>query len=96
MLRRFLGEHIIDVIVWANAAWVYGLEFTTSDGRVSPHFGGEAGTPTVVSSEDGILVAFSVLITSNLFHRMQVSSVYCTAILRVNQRGTRQFGVTML
>ena len=63
-------------MMWADANWMYGLQFTTSNGRFSPHYGMVGGKPAVLSSEDGVLVAFSGIIKSGTFHPLQVSSVY--------------------
>lgn len=66
VLRWGLGttdEHIVEMIVWSDADRVYGVQFITNMGRVSPHFGGEdKGVPTVAKSNGGILNGFSSIV----------------------------------
>lgn len=84
-------------MVWADVSYVYGLQFTTNNGRMSPHYGGTAGTPIIMSSEDGVLVAFSGLIVSNLFYRLQVGLTFQLLVITTsNQVHIRQFGATTL
>ncbi|KAG8743839.1 hypothetical protein FRC10_011306 [Ceratobasidium sp. 414] len=54
-------ESVAEVIVWNDPGQegISGIQFTTNLGRVSPHYGGHGGTPTVQSSKDGCLVTFS-------------------------------------
>lgn len=61
-------------MMWAGSSWVYALQFTTSDGRISPHYGGEEGTPTIMSAEDGILVGISGSRKLTWINQLQVSS----------------------
>ncbi|KAF8593862.1 hypothetical protein BDV93DRAFT_193602 [Ceratobasidium sp. AG-I] len=53
------GEYITEVFVWADAEWIFAVQFVTNYRRVSPHYGGEEGIPTILRSEDGVLVALS-------------------------------------
>jgi hypothetical protein len=54
-----LGEHISDVVVWNNEESVCAVQFVTTRGRISPHYGGNGGTPAILSGEGGVLVSFS-------------------------------------
>ncbi|KAG9121666.1 hypothetical protein FRC07_002298 [Ceratobasidium sp. 392] len=59
--RRFdlrNGEYISDVMVWDNTVGVCAVQFITTNGRLSPHFGGSNGTPKILSSEAGVLAGF--------------------------------------
>lgn len=67
-------------MIWADdTEWVHGLQFVTNYRKVSPHYGGEEGTPTILRSDDGILVAFSSKwkqhpkYKQDLFQHIQVS-----------------------
>lgn len=79
---EFVGEHIIEVMIWADSSWIYAIQFVTNYHRVSPHYGGHYGTPTILRSEDGVLVAFSgKSIThpgwkTDLIRQIQVCSVF--------------------
>lgn len=42
-------------MVWSGANLVYGVQFTTSMGRVSPRYGGDDGIPTAAKSRGGVL-----------------------------------------
>jgi hypothetical protein len=52
-------------VVWSSPSQeaITGIQFVTNMGRVSPHYGGSSGTPTVLYSDDGALVAFSGRLT---------------------------------
>ncbi|KAG8735792.1 Protein MICROTUBULE BINDING PROTEIN 2C [Ceratobasidium sp. 428] len=54
------GESVVEVLVWREPSLeaMSGIQFITSLGRVSPHYGGHGGIPTVLRSTDGCLVAF--------------------------------------
>lgn len=68
-------------MVWGDVKWVYALQFITSNGRISPHYGGDDGTPTIMSGEDGVLVAFSGSRKSNSIAEIQVSMSQCRKVL---------------
>lgn len=80
-------------MVWADADWVYALQFMTSGGRISSHYGGIGGKPTIMSSEDGVLVGFSGSIKSSMMHQIQVSKSYFIHRFTDNSR-FRPSGVT--
>ncbi|KAF8602191.1 hypothetical protein BDV93DRAFT_217373 [Ceratobasidium sp. AG-I] len=65
------GEYITEVVVWSSSKWVFAIQFITSNGRVSPHYGGDSGIPSIMTAEDGVLVAFSGTIRSNSFEQIQ-------------------------
>ncbi|KAB5589822.1 hypothetical protein CTheo_6746 [Ceratobasidium theobromae] len=54
------GEHITEVLVWmgieSGISWIYGIQFITTRGKVSRHYGGSQGQPTVLRSKGGVLV----------------------------------------
>ncbi|KAG8713592.1 hypothetical protein FRC08_013058 [Ceratobasidium sp. 394] len=53
-------EFVTEIVVWNDPGQeaISGVQFITNLGRVSPHYGGHGGTPAVLSSKDGCLVAF--------------------------------------
>ncbi|KAG9081566.1 hypothetical protein FS749_007570 [Ceratobasidium sp. UAMH 11750] len=52
------GEFITEVVAWSTEG-LCALQFMTSKGRMSQHYGGNGGKPTLLSSKGGALVAFS-------------------------------------
>lgn len=52
-------EHIIEMILWSDQERLYGIQFVTNMGRISPQYGGEHGTPTIARSRGGVLTGFS-------------------------------------
>lgn len=46
------GEHIQGIVLRCGA-WIDGLQFKLSSGRVSPWFGGMGGSPTLVEAPEG-------------------------------------------
>ncbi|KAG9094738.1 hypothetical protein FRC07_011261, partial [Ceratobasidium sp. 392] len=44
--------------VWDDAGGVCAVQFVTTNGRFSLHFGGNGGTPKILSSEAGVLAGF--------------------------------------
>lgn len=62
-------------MVWSDTYWVYALQFITSCGRVSSHFGGDGGTLTIMSAEDGVLVALPGSKNSDTVSEIQVSII---------------------
>ncbi|KAG9090240.1 hypothetical protein FRC07_012153, partial [Ceratobasidium sp. 392] len=65
-------EFIVEVLVWENHQATCGIQFMTSTGRISPHYGGDRGTPSILSSEDGVLVAFSGKLTMDSYCKYDV------------------------
>ncbi|KAG9078841.1 hypothetical protein FS749_009098 [Ceratobasidium sp. UAMH 11750] len=53
------GECISDIIVWNNIETVSAIQFVTTFGRISPHYGGNDGIPNLMNSEGGVLAGFS-------------------------------------
>ncbi|QRV82451.1 Fungal Zn(2)-Cys(6) binuclear cluster domain [Ceratobasidium sp. AG-Ba] len=53
-------EFIVEVTAWLDDQRIYGLQFNTSKGRVSHHFGGSDGRPTILTSYGGALVDLPV------------------------------------
>ncbi|KAG9101284.1 Zymogen granule membrane protein 16 [Ceratobasidium sp. UAMH 11750] len=53
------GEYISYVIVWNHKDSVRAVQFVTTGGRLSLHYGGIEGTPTILSCEGGVLAGFS-------------------------------------
>ncbi|QRV96327.1 gag-polypeptide of LTR copia-type [Ceratobasidium sp. AG-Ba] len=54
------AEFIVEVVAWSDDQRIYGLQFNTSKGRVSHHFGGSDGRPAIFSSYGGALVDLPV------------------------------------
>lgn len=51
------------MIVWSDVSQVYGVQFITNMGRVSPHFGGQdKGIPTAVKRNGAVLGGFSSVV----------------------------------
>jgi hypothetical protein len=59
------GEFVTEVVVWSTTTQeaISGIQFVTNMGRVSPHYGGYGGKPTVFNNDGGALVAFSGRLT---------------------------------
>lgn len=55
VFRLLHGEHINQVIVWNGENKVYGVQFVTTRGRVSPHYGGNDGVPAIMNSSESVL-----------------------------------------
>lgn len=56
-------EHITEMIVWSKADRVHGVQFVTSMGRVSPHYGNEKGMiPKHARSKGGVLGGLSSVV----------------------------------
>ncbi|KAG9078604.1 hypothetical protein FS749_009340 [Ceratobasidium sp. UAMH 11750] len=55
----FVGEYISDIIVWNNTETVSAIQFVTTFGRISPHYGGNDGVPNLMNSGGGVLAGFS-------------------------------------
>ncbi|CAE6335811.1 unnamed protein product [Rhizoctonia solani] len=70
------GEYITEMLVW-RSDWVCGLQFITSFGRCSPHFGGNGHTVAVERIKGGVLVGVLSLIqqqspgNGDLFRQIQ-------------------------
>ncbi|KAG9088128.1 hypothetical protein FRC06_002222, partial [Ceratobasidium sp. 370] len=64
------GEFIVGVVVWKNHEATCAIQFVTNLGRISPHYGGSEGRPSVLDCEDSALVAFSGQI-SHIVYRVQ-------------------------
>ncbi|QRV82906.1 Jacalin-like lectin domain protein [Ceratobasidium sp. AG-Ba] len=54
-----VDEHIIDVLVWKKRGILFGVQFITTKGRMSPHYGDHDGIPTLLSCSDGVLAGLS-------------------------------------
>ncbi|KAG8713594.1 hypothetical protein FRC08_013060 [Ceratobasidium sp. 394] len=52
-------EFIVEVLVWTDQETTCGIQFVTNKGRISPHYGGDEGTPSVLNCDGGSLAAFS-------------------------------------
>ncbi|CAE6426585.1 unnamed protein product [Rhizoctonia solani] len=64
-----------EMLIW-RGDWVEGLQFITSFGRCSPHFGGNGHAPVVARSKGGILVGIISMVKENqhkslLFRKIQ-------------------------
>ncbi|KAF8602190.1 hypothetical protein BDV93DRAFT_217366 [Ceratobasidium sp. AG-I] len=71
------GEYITEVMVWFTSDWLSALQFTTSDGRVSAHYGGSQGTPTIMTAKDGVLVGFTGGIKHRWICQIQFGGMTC-------------------
>ncbi|KAG8738561.1 hypothetical protein FRC10_006686 [Ceratobasidium sp. 414] len=58
-------EYISDVIVWNDANGVCAVQFVTTQGKISPHYGGNKGTPIILSSGGGVLAEFAEITRDN-------------------------------
>ncbi|KAG8700323.1 hypothetical protein FRC08_004767 [Ceratobasidium sp. 394] len=63
-------EFIVGVVVWENDEATCAIQFITNMGRISPHYGGSEGRPSILDCEDGALVAFSGQ-SSHIVYRVQ-------------------------
>ncbi|KAG8743392.1 hypothetical protein FRC10_012118 [Ceratobasidium sp. 414] len=52
-------EFIVEVVVWTDQETTCGIQFVTNKGRISPHYGGNGGAPSILNCEGGALAAFS-------------------------------------
>ncbi|CAE7186673.1 unnamed protein product [Rhizoctonia solani] len=52
------GEHIIEMLIWVEGDWLFGLQFVTNLGRCSDQYGIQFGPPIVARCKGGILVGF--------------------------------------
>lgn len=101
LLQHSVGEHITEVMVWADSDWVCAIQFVTNYRRVSPHYGGEGGAPTLLRSDDGILVAISgkwrqhPIWERDMFRQIQVRSTARVMITGYTYFNARQYGDMM-
>ncbi|KAG9082058.1 hypothetical protein FS749_007144 [Ceratobasidium sp. UAMH 11750] len=72
-------EFIVEVLVWTDQETTCGIQFVTNKGRISPHYGGDEGTPSVLNCDGGSLAAFSGKVKQHsywkkdMIYRIQVS-----------------------
>ncbi|KAG8724806.1 hypothetical protein FRC09_013992, partial [Ceratobasidium sp. 395] len=64
-------EFIIEVVVWTNEETTCGIQFVTNQGRISPHYGGDGGMPSVLYCDGGALAAFAGKVKKNMVYRVQ-------------------------
>ncbi|CAE6509093.1 unnamed protein product [Rhizoctonia solani] len=65
------GEHITDVLAWKDHNGVCGIQLSTSQGRISKHFGSAGGSPEIMRSSGGCLSGVSGIIQTGIIHDLQ-------------------------
>jgi hypothetical protein len=84
--NRLADEYITEIITWSgvehDSEWVYGIQFVTNEGRVSRHYGGTGGTPTVLKSKNGALVGlFSMTRVHPPSNKLRLSRIQVSDII---------------
>ncbi|KAG8777533.1 hypothetical protein FRC12_000320 [Ceratobasidium sp. 428] len=64
-------EFVIEVVVWTDEETTCGIQFVTNKGKISPHYGGDGGTPSVLNCDGGALAAFAGKVKKNMVYRVQ-------------------------
>ncbi|KAF8705375.1 hypothetical protein RHS03_05669, partial [Rhizoctonia solani] len=83
------GEHVTDILLWKDNRGICGIQFGTSQGRTSQHFGSTGGSPQIMRSPGGCLSAFSGVNQDGILRELQ--SIWIHDVQGSGLSGDRQF-----
>ncbi|ELU37970.1 Jacalin domain-containing protein [Rhizoctonia solani AG-1 IA] len=83
------GEHVTNILLWKDNRGICGIQFGTSQGRTSQHFGSTGGSPQIMRSPGGCLSAFSGVNQDGMLRELQ--SIWIHDVQGLGLSGDRQF-----